>query len=104
MTLVALGVSRAMHEFLVLHKMATDSAQEQDVFLDNCLSAHGYVLALGGRCHYTCTITATLPLSQTIWIAGMTLLERSTALPQTWIEQITLDLSMAATGGEKARG
>ena len=27
-TLVALGGSKAMHEFLVLHYMATDSAQE----------------------------------------------------------------------------
>ena len=36
-TLVALGGSKAMHEFLVLHYMATDSAQEWDVFLDSCL-------------------------------------------------------------------
>ena len=36
-TLVALGGSKAMHEFLVLHYLATDSAQEWDVFLDSCL-------------------------------------------------------------------
>ena len=37
-SLVALGGSKAMHEFLVLHYMATDSAEEWDFFLDNCLS------------------------------------------------------------------
>ena len=33
-TLVALGGSKAMHEFLVLHYFATDSAREGVVFLD----------------------------------------------------------------------
>ena len=32
--IVALGGSKAMHEFLVLHYMATDSAEEWDAFLD----------------------------------------------------------------------
>ena len=36
-SLVALGGSKAMHEFLVLHYMATDSAEEWDTFLDLCL-------------------------------------------------------------------
>ena len=35
--LVALGGSKAMHEFLVLHHMATDSAEAWDNFLDLCL-------------------------------------------------------------------
>ena len=29
--------SKAMHEFLVLHYMATDSAEARDTFLDLCL-------------------------------------------------------------------
>ena len=33
-SLVALGGSKAMHEFLVLHHMATDSAEEWDTFLE----------------------------------------------------------------------
>ena len=55
-TQVAVGGSKAMHEFLVLHYLATDSAREWDVFL-----VHGYVLALDGRLPYICTTSATLP-------------------------------------------
>ena len=36
-SLVPLGGSKAMHEFLVLHYMATDSAEAWDTFLDLCL-------------------------------------------------------------------
>ena len=44
-TLVALGGSKAMHEFLVLHYLATDSAREWDVFLDSCLPVCTWVRA-----------------------------------------------------------
>ena len=44
-TLVALGGSKAMHEFLVLHYLATDSAREWDVFLDSCLPLCTWVRA-----------------------------------------------------------
>ena len=61
MALVALGGSKAMHEFLVLHYLATDSAWEWDVFLDSYLSAHGYVLVLDGRLPSICMTSAILP-------------------------------------------
>ena len=48
-SLVALCGSKAMHEFLVLHYMATDSAEEWDFFLDNVFRCTWYVLALGRR-------------------------------------------------------
>ena len=61
-SLVALGGCKAMHQFLVLHYMATDSAEEWDSFLDLChLSAHGYVLAHGGRLPCTCITSAMWP-------------------------------------------
>ena len=44
-TLVALGGSKAMQEFLVLHYLATDSASEWDVFLDSCLPKCAWVRA-----------------------------------------------------------
>ena len=44
-TLVALGGSKAMHEFLILHYVATDSAREWDVFLDSCLPQCTWVRA-----------------------------------------------------------
>ena len=44
-TLVALGGSKAMHEFLVSHYLATDSAREWDVFLDSCLPQCTWVRA-----------------------------------------------------------
>ena len=44
-SLVALGGSKAMHEFLVLHYMATDSAEEWDFFLDTCLPQCTWVRA-----------------------------------------------------------
>ena len=50
-SLVALGGSKAMREFLVLHYMATDSAEAWDTFLDLCR---------GGRLPYTCLTSATL--------------------------------------------
>ena len=34
-----------MHEFLVLHYLATDSAREWDVFLDSCLPQCTWVRA-----------------------------------------------------------
>ena len=40
-SLVALGGSKAMHEFLVLHYMATDSAEEWDFFLDTPVTPLG---------------------------------------------------------------
>ena len=59
-SLVALGGSKAMHEFLVLHYMATDSAEEWDFFLDNCLprctwvragSRRALALHMYNKCH-----------------------------------------------------
>ena len=63
-TLVALGGSKAMHEFLVLHYLATDSAREWDVFLDSCLPQCTWVRAGSRRALalYTCMTIATLPL------------------------------------------
>ena len=58
-TLVALGGSKAMHEFLVLHYLATDSAMS--FWTAAYLCAHGYVLAVDGRLPYICTTSATLP-------------------------------------------
>ena len=49
-----------MHEFLVLHYMATDSAEEWDFFLDNCLpqctwvragSRRALALHMYNKCH-----------------------------------------------------
>ena len=62
-TLVAFGGSKAMHEFLVLHYLATDSAREWDVFLDSCLPRCTWVRAGSRRALalYTCTTSATLP-------------------------------------------
>ena len=49
-TLVALGGSKAMHEFLVLHYLATESAKNGMYFWTVASpSAHGYVLALDGH-------------------------------------------------------
>ena len=42
-SLVALGGFKAMHEFLTLHYMATDSADLWDNFLDQCLAHHTWV-------------------------------------------------------------
>ena len=51
-----------MHEFLVLHYLATDSAREWMSFWTAAYPcAHGYVLAVDGRLPYICTTSATLP-------------------------------------------
>ena len=46
---VALGGTKAMHEFLVLHYFATDSAQRWDDFLAQCLHSRGWVDASSRR-------------------------------------------------------
>ena len=58
-TLVALSGSKAMHEFLVLHYLATDSAREWDVFLDSCLPRCTWVPA--GLCATLPHLTGGLP-------------------------------------------
>ena len=79
-TLVALGGSKAMHEFLVLHYMATDSAQEWDVFLDSCLpgctwvragSRRALALHMYNKCHIA---PSHRRLAHPSWIAGMKLM------------------------------
>ena len=46
-SLIALGGSKAVHKFLVLHYMA--SAEECDFFLDTCLPQCTWVLSEGAR-------------------------------------------------------
>ena len=59
-SLVALGGSKAMHEFLVLHYMATDSAEARDTFLDLCLPQCTWVRA-GPRRALALQMSAILP-------------------------------------------
>ena len=79
-TLVALGGSKAMHEVLFLHYMATDSAQEWDVFLDSCLpgctwvragSRRALALHMYNKCHIA---PSHRRLAHPSWIAGMKLM------------------------------
>ena len=76
-SLVALGGSKAMHEFLVLHYMATDSAEEWDTFLDLCLPQCSWVRAgsrralamhMYNKCHVA---PSHRRLAHPSWIAGM---------------------------------
>ena len=79
-TLVALGGSKAMHEFLVLHYLATDSAREWDVFLDSCLpqctwvragSRRALALHMYDNCHIA---PSHRRFAHPSWIAGMKLM------------------------------
>ena len=80
-SLVALGGSKAMHEFLVLHYMATDSAEEWDFFLDTCLPQCTWVRAGSRRallpyksfskCHVA---PSHRRFAHPSWIAGMKLM------------------------------
>ena len=79
-SLVALGGSKAMHEFLVLHYMATDSAEEWDFFLDNCLprctwvragSRRALALHMYNKCH---VVPSHRRFAHPSWIAGMKLM------------------------------
>ena len=79
-TLVALGGSKAMHEFLVLRYLATDSAQEWDVFLDSCLPRCTWVRAgprralalhMYNKCHIA---PSHRRFAHPSWIAGMKLM------------------------------
>ena len=79
-TLVALGGSKAMHEFLVLHYLATDSAREWDVFLDSCLprstwvragSRRALALHMYNKCHIA---PSHRRFAHPSWIAGMKLM------------------------------
>ena len=79
-TLVALGGSKAMHEFLVSHYLATDSAQEWDVFLDSCLprctwiragSRRALALHMYNKCHIA---PSHRRFAHPSWIAGMKLM------------------------------
>ena len=79
-TLVALGGSKAMHEFLVLHYLATDSAREWDVFLDSCLPPSTWVRAgsrqplalhMYNKCHIA---PSHRRFAHPSWIAGMKLM------------------------------
>ena len=79
-SLVALGGSKAMHEFLVLHYMATDSAEEWDTFLDLCLphctwvragSRRALALHMFDKCHVA---PSHRRLAHPFWIASMKLM------------------------------
>ena len=79
-TLVALGGSKAMQEFLVLHYLATDSAREWDVFLDSCLPECTWVRAgprralalhMCDKCHIA---PSHRRFAHPSWIAGMKLM------------------------------
>ena len=79
-TLVALGGSKAMQEFLVLHYLATDSAREWDVFLDSCLPECTWVRAgprralalhMYDKCHIA---PSHRRFAHPSWIAGMKLM------------------------------
>ena len=52
-----------MHEFLLLHYLATDRAQEWDIFLDSCLARWRWVCAGPRRALalHIYTTSATLP-------------------------------------------
>ena len=79
-TLVALGGSKAMQEFLVLHYLATDSAREWDVFLDSCLPECTWVRAgprraLALHMYDKCQIAPShRRFAHPSWIAGMKLM------------------------------
>ena len=69
-----------MHEFLVLHYMATDSAEEWDFFLDNCLprctwvragSRRALALHMYNKCHIA---PSHRRFAHPSWIAGMKLM------------------------------
>ena len=79
-TLVALGGSKAMHEFLILHYLATDSAREWDVFLDSILprctwvragSRRALALHMYNKCHIA---PSHRRFAHPSWIAGMKLM------------------------------
>ena len=79
-TLVALGGSKAMQEFLVLHYLATDCAREWDVFLDSCLPECTWVRAgprralalhMYDKCHIA---PSHRRFAHPSWIAGMKLM------------------------------
>ena len=77
--LVALGGSKAMHEFLALHYMATDSAEEWDTFLDLCLPQCTWIRAgrralalhMFDKCHVA---PSHRRLAHPSWIARMKLM------------------------------
>ena len=79
-SLVALGGSKAMQEFLVLHYLATDSASEWDVFLDSCLPECTWVRAgprraLALHMYDNCHIAPShRRFAHPSWIAGMKLM------------------------------
>ena len=69
-----------MHEFLVLHYLATDSAREWDVFLDSCLplctwvragSRRALALHMYDKCHIA---PSHRRFAHPSWIAGMKLM------------------------------
>ena len=69
-----------MHEFLVLHYLATDSAREWDVFLDSCLpectwvragSRRALALHMYDKCHIA---PSHRRFAHSSWIAGMKLM------------------------------
>ena len=76
---VFLGGSKAMHEFLILHYMATDSAEAWDNFLDQCLSHCAWVRAgsrralalhMFDKCHIA---PSHRRLAHPSWVASMKL-------------------------------
>ena len=84
-SLVALHSSKAMHEFLVLHYMATDSAEEWDTFLDLCLpectvragSRRALAMHMYDKCHVA---PSHKRLAHPSWIAGMKIKSMSVLL------------------------
>ena len=82
-SLVALDVSKAMHEFLVLHYMATD----RDAFLDLCLphctwiragSRRALALHMFDKCHVASSHGR---LAHPSWIASMKMLDLTSWCP-----------------------
>ena len=80
MSPVPLGGSKAMHEFLILHYMATDSAEAWDNFLDQCLphcsweragSRRALALHMFDKCHIA---PSHRRLAHPSWVASMKLM------------------------------
>ena len=71
-TLVPLGGSKAMHEFFVVHCLATDSAWEWDVLLESCLLCTG--VRAGGCCPSYVRQVPYRRFVHSSWIAEMKLM------------------------------
>ena len=70
-SIVALGATQAMHEFLVLHYLATDSAQGWDDFFAQCLPRRATAMNLFDTSHVRPSHTR---FAHHSWTASMNLL------------------------------